>query len=50
MNLIDFSSSPISLLPALIALSLAIISRHVVASLGIGILLGAFFVDPLFRF
>lgn len=42
MNLIDFSSSPISLLPALVALSLAIISRHVIVSLGIGILLGAF--------
>ncbi|MCL9782346.1 Na+/H+ antiporter NhaC family protein [Vibrio sp. S4M6] len=42
MNLIDFSSSPISLLPAVVALSLAIVTRHVIASLGVGILLGAF--------
>ncbi|NOH73228.1 Na+/H+ antiporter NhaC family protein [Vibrio pectenicida] len=41
MNLIDFASSPISLLPPLVALSLAIITRHVLLSLGVGIVLGA---------
>jgi len=41
MNLIDFASSPMSLLPALVALSLAIITRRVLVSLGMGIALGA---------
>lgn len=42
MNLIDFASSPLSLLPPLMALGLAIITRRVLLSLGIGILVGAF--------
>ncbi|MGD8109129.1 Na+/H+ antiporter NhaC family protein [Vibrio sp. TRT 17S01] len=41
MNLIDFASSPYSLLPPLVALSLAIITRRVLLSLGVGITLGA---------
>ncbi|MFB9134404.1 Na+/H+ antiporter NhaC family protein [Vibrio sp. AK197] len=41
MNLIDFASSPMSLLPPLVALSLAIVTRRVLLSLGVGILLGA---------
>ncbi|MGY3570092.1 tetracycline efflux Na+/H+ antiporter family transporter Tet(35) [Vibrio paucivorans] len=41
MNLIDFASSPLSLLPPIVALSLAIITRRVLVSLGVGILLGA---------
>lgn len=41
MNLIDFASSPLSLVPALVALSLAIITRRVLISLGMGIILGA---------
>lgn len=41
MNLIDFASSPLSLLPPLVALSLAIITRRVLVSLGVGIVLGA---------
>jgi tetracycline resistance efflux pump len=41
MNLIDFASSPLSLLPPIIALGLAIITRRVLISLGAGILLGA---------
>ncbi|MBF9000794.1 Na+/H+ antiporter NhaC family protein [Vibrio nitrifigilis] len=42
MNLIDFSASPLALLPPVIALSLAIITRRVLVSLGVGICLGAF--------
>ncbi len=41
MNLIDFASSPLSLLPPLVALSLAIVTRRVLVSLGVGIVLGA---------
>ncbi|WP_038174508.1 Na+/H+ antiporter NhaC family protein [Vibrio pacinii] len=41
MNLIDFALSPLSLLPPLVALSLAIITRRVLVSLGVGIALGA---------
>ncbi|MGF1721254.1 Na+/H+ antiporter NhaC family protein [Vibrio kyushuensis] len=41
MNLIDFASSPLSLLPPIVALSLAIITRRVLVSLGVGIVLGA---------
>ncbi|EPF8031894.1 Na+/H+ antiporter NhaC family protein [Vibrio fluvialis] len=41
MNVIDFASSPLSLLPPLVALSLAIVTRKVLVSLGVGILLGA---------
>lgn len=39
--LIDFATSPLSILPAVIALSLAIITRRVLLSLGVGIALGA---------
>ncbi len=42
MNLLDFASSPLSLLPPVMALGLAIITRRVLLSLGIGILVGAF--------
>lgn len=41
MNLADFSNSPISILPPLIALGLAILTRRVLLSLGVGIVLGA---------
>jgi tetracycline resistance efflux pump len=41
MILTDFATSSLSALPALIALSLAIITRRVLLSLGMGILLGA---------
>ncbi|MBF4254996.1 Na+/H+ antiporter NhaC family protein [Vibrio anguillarum] len=41
MNLIDFASSPLSLLPPLVALSLAVLTRRVLVSLGVGIVLGA---------
>ncbi|CAH0526476.1 Na+/H+ antiporter NhaC family protein [Vibrio hippocampi] len=41
MNLIDFATSPMSLLPPIVALGLAIITRRVLLSLGVGILLGA---------
>lgn len=41
MNLIDFSTSPLSLLPPVVALSLAIITRRVLVSLGVGIVLGS---------
>lgn len=45
MNLIDFTASPLSILPALLALSLAIISRRVLLSLSIGILSGALLLN-----
>ncbi|MGF1746652.1 Na+/H+ antiporter NhaC family protein [Vibrio minamisatsumaniensis] len=41
MNLIDFATSPLSLLPPLVALSLAIVTRRVLVSLGVGIVMGA---------
>lgn len=41
MNLIDFATSPLSLLPPVVALSLAILTRRVLLSLGAGIVLGA---------
>ncbi len=41
MNLADFSNSPISILPPLVALGLAIVTRRVLLSLGVGIVLGA---------
>ncbi|GAK84361.1 Na+/H+ antiporter [Vibrio ponticus] len=41
MNLIDFASSPLSLLPPVVALTLAIVTRRVLLSLGMGIVLGA---------
>lgn len=39
--LIDFAASPLSILPPVIALGLAIITRRVLLSLGVGIVLGA---------
>ncbi|GAM62320.1 Na+/H+ antiporter [Vibrio ishigakensis] len=42
MNLMDFASSPISLLPPILALGLAIITRRVLLSLGAGIVVGGF--------
>ncbi|MGR5061767.1 Na+/H+ antiporter NhaC family protein [Photobacterium sp. DNB22_13_2] len=42
MNIVDFSHSAISLLPPLVALGLAILTRRVLVSLGVGVLLGAF--------
>ena len=41
MNLADFSHSALSILPPLVALGLAIVTRRVLISLGVGILLGA---------
>jgi tetracycline resistance efflux pump len=41
MNLIDFATSPLSLLPPIMALTLAIVTRRVLLSLGVGIILGA---------
>jgi tetracycline resistance efflux pump len=41
MTLIDFAASPLSILPAIIALGLAIITRRVLLSLGVGIVLGS---------
>ncbi|MDF2152481.1 tetracycline efflux Na+/H+ antiporter family transporter Tet(35) [Vibrio sp. CAU 1672] len=41
MNLIDFANSPVSLLPPIVALTLAILTRRVLISLGVGIVLGA---------
>ncbi|WP_087025979.1 Na+/H+ antiporter NhaC family protein [Thaumasiovibrio subtropicus] len=45
MELIDFSNSYISLLPALTALTLAILTRRVLVSLGVGIVLGALLLN-----
>ena len=41
MELINFSADPISVLPPVIALTLAIVTRRVLLSLGVGIVLGA---------
>lgn len=41
MSLTDFSTSWLSIIPAVVALGLAIITRRVLISLGVGILLGA---------
>lgn len=41
MTLIDFAISPLSILPAITALGLAIITRKVLLSLGVGIVFGA---------
>ena len=41
MSLIDFSASGLSVVPAAVALGLAIITRRVLLSLGIGIILGS---------
>ena len=40
MSLVDFAASPLSVLPAVIALGLAIATRRVLLSLGVGIVLG----------
>lgn len=45
MNLVDFSASAFSLLPPMVALALAIITRRVLLSLGVGIVLGAFLLN-----
>ncbi|MEL0658356.1 Na+/H+ antiporter NhaC family protein [Psychromonas arctica] len=41
MSLIDYSASTLSILPAVLALGLAILTRRVLLSLGLGIILGA---------
>ncbi|MEF1219347.1 hypothetical protein REH76_16395, partial [Photobacterium damselae] len=41
MNFVDYSHSLVSILPPLVALSLAILTRRVLISLGAGIVLGA---------
>ena len=41
MSLIDYSASTLSILPAVVALGLAILTRRVLLSLGLGIILGA---------
>ena len=41
MNIVDFSHSSVSLLPPLVALGLAILTRRVLLSLGMGVVLGA---------
>ena len=41
MNIVDFSHSSISLLPPLVALALAVLTRKVLVSLGVGVVLGA---------
>ncbi|KLV09144.1 hypothetical protein ABT56_02820 [Photobacterium aquae] len=41
MNIVDFSHSVVSIIPPLVALGLAILTRHVLFSLGVGIVLGA---------
>ncbi|WGE34438.1 Na+/H+ antiporter NhaC family protein [Actinobacillus genomosp. 1] len=48
MNLIDYSSSLLSVIPASLALLLAILTRRVLLSLGIGILVGAFMLSATF--
>ncbi|MBE1274909.1 Na+/H+ antiporter NhaC family protein [Enterovibrio baiacu] len=45
MNLVDFSSSSLSVLPAILALGLAIITRRVLLSLGLGIVSGALLLN-----
>ena len=41
MTLVDFAASPVAVLPAVMALGLAIATRRVLLSLGVGIVLGA---------
>ncbi len=41
MTLVDFAASPLAVLPAVVALGLAIVTRRVLVSLGVGIVLGA---------
>ena len=45
MNLVDFSSSSISALPAILALGLAIVTRRVLLSLAFGIISGAILLN-----
>ncbi len=45
MNLIDYSTSAWSLVPPLIALALAIVTRRVILSLSIGIIIGGFMLN-----
>ena len=45
MNLVDYSSSLLSVVPALIALLLAIATRRVLISLSLGIIVGAFILS-----
>jgi len=45
MELINYSHSILSIVPPIVALGLAIITRRVLLSLGIGILLGAFLLN-----
>lgn len=45
MNALDFSTSALSLLPPLVALALAILTRKVLVSLGVGIVLGAILLN-----
>ncbi len=45
MSLIDFSNSTWSLLPPLLALALAVLTRKVILSLSIGIVVGAFLLN-----
>ncbi|MEZ8142194.1 Na+/H+ antiporter [Enterovibrio norvegicus FF-33] len=45
MNLVDFSASSLSVLPAILALGLAIVTRRVLLSLGLGILSGALLLN-----
>lgn len=45
MNIVDFSHSAVSVLPPLVALGLAIATRRVLLSLGVGILLGALLLN-----
>lgn len=40
MELVDYSTSALSILPAVLALTLAIVTRRVLLSLGLGVLLG----------
>lgn len=45
MELVNYSSSVLSIVPPLVALGLAIFTRRVLLSLGIGILMGALFLN-----
>ncbi len=47
MSLVDFSTSFLSLLPPIVALLLAIITRRVLLSLGVGIVLGAILLTDM---
>ncbi|WP_150137093.1 Na+/H+ antiporter NhaC family protein [Candidatus Enterovibrio altilux] len=45
MNLVNFSSSTLSILPAILALSIAVITHRVLLSLGLGIISGALLLN-----